>query len=92
MHVGGETSPATLGAAGLTALTTIGPSSADLAGLVIDVQPNGPVAPGSNVTLTLGDGTIAAVTDPPASDPGTGQGNGNDKGNGKGNGKGKNHD
>jgi eukaryotic-like serine/threonine-protein kinase len=80
---------AALAAAGLTALTTTGPSSADLAGLVIDVQPNGPVAPGSNITITLGDGTIAAVTDPPANDPGTGQGNGNGKDRGKGNGKGK---
>lgn len=79
---------AALTAAGVTAVTESGPSTADLAGLVIDVQPSGPVAPGSNVTITVGDGTIAAATDPVANDPGAGHGNGS----GKGKSKGKGHD
>ncbi len=83
---------AALTAAGLTALITTAPSTADFAGLVIDVQPNGPIALGSNVTITLGDGTTPAVTDPPADDPGSGQGNGNGNDKGKGKGKGKNRD
>ena len=68
----------------MTVVTRTAPSTVDLAGLVIDVQPLGPVAPGSDVTITLGDGTIAAVTDPPADDPGNGNGNGKEKNKGKG--------
>ncbi len=79
---------AALTASGLTAVAKPGPSTADLAGLVIDVQPIGPVAPGSTVTITVGDGTVASATDPAAVDPGAGQGNG--KGKGKSKGKGKN--
>jgi serine/threonine protein kinase len=79
---------AALTAAGLTTLTTTAPSNADLAGLVIDVQPNGTIPAGSTVTITLGDGTMATVTDPPGNDPGTGDGNGKGKGKDKGNGKG----
>jgi len=77
---------ATLSAAGLTPVSTTAASTADLTGMVIDVQPRGPIARGSNVTITVGDGTVGdgtvtAVTDPPADD---GQGNGNGKGKGKG--------
>ena len=81
---------AALSAAGLTPVSTAGASTVDLAGIVIDVQPTGPVPRGSNVTITVGDGTIAAVTDPPADD--VGQGNGNGKGSNKGKEKGKNRD
>ena len=75
---------ATLEAAGLTAVTTTAASPAELAGVVIDVQPVGPIARGSNVTITVGDGTITAATDPPADGGGHGNGNGNGKGKGKG--------
>jgi serine/threonine-protein kinase len=79
----------TLSAAGFDVATTTAGSAADLAGLVIDVQPTGPVAPGSTVTIALGDGTIALVNDPPTDDPRTGNnGNGNSEGKGKGKGKG----
>ena len=80
---------AALTAAGLTVVTSTAASTADLANLVIDVQPTGPIAPGSSVTITLGDGTIATDADPVANDPGSGQdnGNGKDKANGKGKGK-----
>ena len=81
---------AALSAAGLTPVSTAAASTVDLAGIVIDVQPTGPVPRGSNVTITVGDGTIAAVTDPPADD--VGQGNGNGKGSNKGKEKGKNRD
>ncbi len=75
---------AALTAAGLTVVTKTAPSTGDLTGLVIDVQPNGPVAPGSTVTITLGDGTMAPATDPVTDDPVT-----HDPGTGRGNGYGK---
>ena len=78
---------AALSAAGLTAVTTTGASTADLTGLVIDVQPSGPIAAGSNVTIVLGDGTVAPAPEP---SPAEGDGNGNgEKDKGKDNGKGK---
>jgi len=83
---------ATLAAAGLTAVTTTGPSTIDLAGVVIEVKPSGSIAAGSNVTITLGDGTITAPTAPAAEPAGETNGNGNGNGNGKGKGKGKNQD
>lgn len=43
-----------LTAADLNAATTAGASPADVAGLVIDVQPSGQIATGSNVTLIRG--------------------------------------
>ncbi len=77
-----------LSAAGLTAVTTTGPSTADLTGLVVDVQPNGPLAVGSNVTIVLGDGTVAPAADPsPAG--GGGNGGGGNGGGGEGKEKGK---
>ena len=79
---------AALTASGVTAVTRPGPSTADLAGLVIDVQPSGPVAPGSDVTIIVGDGAVATATNPAAVDPGAGHGNGK----GKDKPKGKNHD
>jgi serine/threonine protein kinase len=81
---------ALLTAAGLTAAVETAPSTVDRAGIVIDVQPNGPVAPGSIVTITLGDGTIVAATDPVTDNPGTGGGGG--RGPDKDNGKGKKRD
>ena len=75
---------AALTAVGMNMVTRTAPSTVDLAGLVIDVQPLGPVAPGSDVTITLGDGTIAAVADPPADESGNGNGNGKEKNKGKG--------
>ena len=69
--------------AGLSAVTITAPSTPDLAGVVIDLQPTGPVAPGSTVTITVGDGTAAPVTDPPADASGGGGGHGNGKGKGK---------
>ena len=91
----GRTEPdarAALIAAGLTVVAQPAPSTLDLAGLVIDVQPTGPVAPGSNVTLIFGDGTVAAAAEPPAEDPGNGNGNGGGNGGGKDKNKGKNRD
>ena len=82
----GRTEPdarAALTAAGMTVVAQPAPSTIDLAGLVIDVQPSGPVAPGSNVTITFGDGGIAAAAEPPAEDPGNGNGRGNGKNKGK---------
>ena len=74
---------AALTAVGMNMVTRTAPSTVDLAGLVIDVQPLGPVAPGSDVTITLGDGTIAAVADPPADESGNGNGKEKNKGKGK---------
>ncbi len=79
-----------LSAAGLTAVSTTAPSTADLAGLVIDIQPNGPIAPGSNVTIVLGDGTVAPTTaQAPAAGPANG--GGSDKAKGKAKDKAKGH-
>lgn len=82
---------ALLAAAGLAAVVKTSPSTVDLAGVVIDVQPNGLIASTSAVTITLGDGTIADGTIVPVTDdPGTGGGNGQGKDKAKD--KGKNHD
>jgi serine/threonine-protein kinase len=90
---------ALLTAAGLTAVVKTAPSTVDLAGVVIDVQPSGSIAPGSTVTITLGDGTIAdgataTITEPVTDGPGTGadNGQGKDKAKGRGNGNGKDRD
>ena len=77
-----------LAAAGFDVTVTSAGSTPDLAGLVLDVQPNGPIARGSAVTIVLGDGTIPPVTDPPAEDQ-AGTNGGDGKSNGKGKGKGK---
>ena len=65
-------------AAGFVVTALPGASTNDLAGLVIDVQPNGPVARGSTVTVVIGDGTMPSPTE-----PGKGKGPGKDKGPGK---------
>jgi serine/threonine-protein kinase len=74
---------ALLTAAGLTAVVETAPSTVDLAGVVIDVEPNGAIAPGSIVTLTLGDGTLVPTTDVVSDDPGAGGDNGQGRGTGK---------
>jgi serine/threonine-protein kinase len=88
---------ALLTAAGLTAVVTTAPSTVDLAGVVIDVQPNGSIARGSIVTITLGDGAIAdattaTITEPATDGPGTGADNGQGKDKAKGRGNGKDRD
>ena len=83
---------ALLTAAGLTAVVETAPSAVDLAGVVIDVQPNGPIALGSIVTITLGDGTIVPTTDPVTEDPGAGGGNGAGKDKARDRGNGRNRD
>jgi hypothetical protein len=63
--------------AGLVVVTNDAASAADRVGLVVAVEPTGPVAPGTQVTLTVGRG---GTTVAPAAPPTTKAGKGKDKG------------